>query len=91
MKTQNIANELVNKIKEKCKATTNEIPEVSIKTRPFKDLSIFDSLLISEVGIELEDEIGFDFKEIKKVFEQADIEGLTIYEMAGLIANPNKN
>lgn len=89
METQNIANELVIKIKEKCEATTNEIPVVNIKTRPFKDLAIFDSLLISEVGIELEDKIGFDFKVIKNTFEQADIDGLTIYEMAELIANPN--
>lgn len=91
MKTQDIANKLVNKIKEKCEATTNEIPEVNSKTKPFKELSIFDSLLISEVGVELEDVLGFDFKEIKKVFEKADIEGLTIYEMAELIANPNTN
>ena len=86
-----IANELVNKIKEKCEATTNVVPEVNVKTKPFKDLSIFDSLLISEVGIELEEVIGFEFKEIKKIFEQADIEGLTIYEMAELIANPKIN
>lgn len=87
MTTQDIAKKLISKIKEKYAATTNSEPKVDFYTKPFTDLPIFDSLLISEVGIELEDVIGYDFKEIKKVFEQADIEGLTIYEMAELISN----
>jgi hypothetical protein len=78
---------LIKKIKERYLATTGKEPEINENTKPFEELDIFDSLLISEVGIELEDVIGYDFKDIKKVFEKADIEGLSIYEMAELISN----
>lgn len=87
---ETVKQQLIAKIKEKHFDTTGEEVSISGDTRPFKDLSYFDSLIASEVGIELEEVLTYEFPTLKKAFEEADIEGRTIDEMCDIIMKNEK-
>ncbi|MCW9708842.1 hypothetical protein [Fodinibius salsisoli] len=85
MTKQEIEDVLIEKIKENHALTTGEEPDIDGNTAPFKDLDFFDSLLASEVGIDLQDEIDCDFDNVKEAFKEAQLEGITIEQMADII------
>lgn len=90
MNRETVKQRLIEKIKDKHFDTTEEKVSISGNTRPFKDLPYFDSLIASEVGIELEEVLTYEFPKLKKAFEKADVEGITIDEMCDIIMENEK-
>lgn len=85
MNKEDVKNALIQKIQANHQLTTGEKIEINENTVPFEELEFFDSLLASEVGIDLQDELECDFEKIKEAFEKAEIEGKSIDEMAEII------
>ncbi|GEM_PF-6680970 len=85
MNKEEVKNALIKQIQANHQLTTGEEIEIDENTVPFEELDFFDSLLASEVGIDLQDKLDCDFEKIKEAFEKAEIEGKSIDEMAKII------